>query len=199
MKGDLMFINTGSGNAFKSFFSAKLVFTALLIMFIISCTANVHAVDLEPGDDTAQSQDPQLQKALGHLARAIAMKQNNDIDAALSEYMKGVSVSPEITKYNDQGIVLEIIRKYEKSVSNHNTQSQTAQQADSEQIKTLKERIEALEKDNSTLTNDISNLRDELAGKDAEYEEQIKELNDQIEKLDHMRAVYKGRWLRNKD
>lgn len=162
---------------------------------------------------TAPEADPVLEKALGHLSRAIVLKRAGDVESSIAEFLKAVEVSPKVTSYNDEGIILEIIRRYlsqakarGSSSSYDDNQASDDEESPRGNQTTDKRKIQMLNAEITDLNGKIADLEKEVSSTREEYEEKEKELAAEVEKLkeeladaDHMRAVYKGRWLRLKD
>jgi archaellum component FlaC len=174
------------------------VLCSLLVSFPVPLMAQNQDETPAQMQEASSPADPNLQSALEHLTRAILFKQRNDIDSAVAEYFKALEIDSNVTQYNDEGIVAEIVRRYKKtldrlpadavSVQPVNTQTQAL----TIRINELEQKIESLEKEKSEAANEWEEREKELEGK-------ITDLTDQLENSEHMRSVYKGRWLRNKD
>lgn len=155
--------------------------------------------------------DPLLEKALGHLSRAIVLKRGGDIQTAIAEFLKAVEISPKVTSYNDEGIIIEIIGKYLKISKSRGSAASYDQSTDDEEtsasnpgsdrkkVQILAAEITDLNSKIADLEKEISSNRDEFEEKEKEYAAEIEKLREELKDADHMRAVYKGRWLRLKD
>jgi len=156
----------------------------------------------EPAADQVQdapsSADPQLQAALDHLTRAILFKQRGDSDSAVTEFLRAVDTHPDVTHYNDDGIILEIINRY-RSSAQQSAPSGALNSQPNAQVQGLTLRINELEQQIEALEKEKSEAADQWEEKEKEYEDRIKELTDELDKADHMRSVYKSRWLKSKD